>query len=89
MSHFYGTLKGTRGEATRCGTKTSGLVSHAASWNGAVRTSLYFNDTVQEDWCRVELVPWQANGEYRLLYHGPVGRYVPVDPGEAKTEGGE
>ena len=29
MSHFYGVLGGSRGEATRCGTKKSGLVTYA------------------------------------------------------------
>ena len=30
MSHFYLTGKGSRGETTRCGTKGSGVETHAA-----------------------------------------------------------
>lgn len=72
MAHFYGTLKGSRGEATRCGTKASGLVTYAASWMGAVRSEVFVRDS--EDWARVELVPWHGNGTSRFLYEGPVGR---------------
>lgn len=71
MAHFYGTLKGSRGEATRCGTKASGLVAYAASWHGAVRSEVFVKD--DEDWARIELVPWHGNGVSRLLYEGPVG----------------
>ena len=73
MAHFYGTLKGSRGEATRCGSKSSGLVAYAASWQGAIRSEVFVTDG-QGDWCRVELVPWHGNGVSRLLYEGPIGR---------------
>lgn len=70
MSHFYGVLKGSRGEATRCGTKVSGLRVTAASWEGAVRTELYERDG--RDYARISLVPWQGLGTVRVLYDGPV-----------------
>jgi hypothetical protein len=41
MAHFYGTLKGQAGEATRRGSKGSGLKVAAASWNGAVYVRLW------------------------------------------------
>ena len=44
MSHFYGKLKGSRGEATRCGTRSSGLKTTAASWDGAIHVYLTAND---------------------------------------------
>jgi len=71
MSHFYGVLNGSRGEATRCGTKKSGLAVTAASWSGAVSVRLYVNaDGV--DRARVSLVPWHGAGTSRVLYDGPV-----------------
>lgn len=75
MSQFYGTLNGNRGEATRCGTKKSGIVTHAASWKGAVRACVYWNEEEQEDWAIVTLTQWQGAGCYppRELYNGPVG----------------
>jgi len=48
MSHFYGTLQGNRGEATRCGTKKSGIETYAASWKGAIRCHTYINAKGQD-----------------------------------------
>lgn len=36
MAHFYGSVQGSRGEATRCGTKRSGMSSHVRGWNVGV-----------------------------------------------------
>lgn len=33
MSHFYGSMIGSRGEATRCGTPSSGIWAHVRGWN--------------------------------------------------------
>lgn len=33
MSRFYGSMRGGRGEATRCGTPASGLTGHIRGWN--------------------------------------------------------
>lgn len=33
MSHFYSTLKGNKGGATRCGSKSSGIVANAFGWD--------------------------------------------------------
>ena len=73
MAHFYGIINGSsKSSATRCGTRNSGLETVAASWNGAVRTTLYYDEETQTDMCRVELTQWQGQGTYRLLYSGPV-----------------
>src|SRR5262245_6418455 len=58
MSHFYGTLKGQAGEATRRGSRNSGLRVTAASWQGAVYTYLWHDDETGKDHYRVELGPW-------------------------------
>lgn len=41
MAHFYGSMQGARGEATRCGTKASGISAHIRGWNVGVRVSCY------------------------------------------------
>lgn len=41
MSHFYGDLSGSRGTATRCGSRHSGITSHPRGWNLGVSTSGY------------------------------------------------
>lgn len=71
MAHFYGTLKGSRGEATRTGTKQSGIATYAAGWGGAIRTVLYHVDG--KDMFRVEMVEWKGAGKYRVLAVGEVG----------------
>jgi hypothetical protein len=71
MAHFYGSVQGARGEATRLGHKSSGMRTVAASWSGSVTTELYHRDGV--DYARVRLLPWNNMGVERTLYDGPVG----------------
>lgn len=62
MSHFYGMLKGNRGLGTRCGSKLSGMTTHAAGWRGAVRVNVWHDEENDEDRFSVELVPWHSSG---------------------------
>lgn len=71
MAHYYGTLQGHRGEATRCGTRRSGLEVCAASWKGAVKVQLYDRDG--EDYAVIRLTRWHGVGVERTLYDGPIG----------------
>jgi hypothetical protein len=71
MSHFYGTVQGHRGEATRAGSKDSGIETYAASWHGAVHAALSQVD--EHDVAHVGIVPWQGRGERVTLYTGPMG----------------
>src|SRR5262245_41860559 len=41
MSHFYGNLQGSRGEATRCGTAWSGITSHVRGWHVGTEASAH------------------------------------------------
>jgi hypothetical protein len=70
MAHFYGSAQGHRGQASRLGSKASGLDVVAASWQGAVTTRLYERDGV--DMALVSLSRWHSQGTERILYHGPV-----------------
>jgi hypothetical protein len=72
MSHFYGTLQGNRGEATRSGSRDSGVSVRAASWQGCGFASVYFNEDKQEDWVRLGVEPWQGQGRSKVFYDGPV-----------------
>jgi len=67
MSHFYGTLQGNRGEATRSGNKSSGLQTHAAGWGGAISVNLYHDAETGIDMARIFLAPWQDSGGERTL----------------------
>jgi hypothetical protein len=73
MAHFYATIKGNRGLASRMGTKFGGMVSYTASWEGSVRVGLYHDEKTGQDLVRVELKPWRGEGTSRVLYEGPVG----------------
>ena len=86
MAHFYGTLQGSRGGTTRCGTRSSGLTTVCASWSGAVQCRAYqqhrapmmggrLEDGPLEDWIEVRMVPWHGNGVTRTIYNGPIGEY--------------
>ena len=70
MSHFYGTLQGSRGEATRCGTKNSGLGTYAAGWSGAVRTHVWHDTQIDRDRYEVWEAPWKGIGNSKLLAKG-------------------
>lgn len=72
MSHFYGTLQGQRGEATRCGSRSSGLVTNAASWNGAIQVELYV-DAQGRDCYRIHERTWRGAGKHKLIAEGVIG----------------
>ena len=80
MSHFYGTLKGNRGEGSRCGSKNSGMRTTCGSWQGGVCASAWYNEEKDEDFVRVSLIPWHGAGTSRVLYEGPIsGKEVKND----------
>ena len=72
MSHFYGTVQGNRGEASRGGSKDSGMTTYCASWSGAVRCEAYI-DEFGVDCVMVELTRWHGIGRCKVLYRGPIG----------------
>lgn len=45
MSEFYGRLRGSRGEATRCGTKSSGIKVTAETWHSIIRAEQHTSST--------------------------------------------
>ena len=49
MSVFYGTIRGERGPATRCGTANSGVQAAAQSWNGSVIVKLRYKHNDPSD----------------------------------------
>lgn len=73
MSHFYGSLKGGRGEVTRTGHKTSGIETYAATWNGAIRVVVYWSELDKCDKFRVERTTWQGKGDYTAIANGTFG----------------
>lgn len=80
MSHFYGTLNGQAGQATRSGSKSSGYRAVAASYQGAIQTWLWHDSKTGLDMAMVQFVPWQGAGGGpdsakiggTILYSGPI-----------------
>jgi hypothetical protein len=72
MAHFLAAIKGHRGEASRLGSKKSGLDATAASWQGAVDVRLWHDAKTGRDMARVSLIPWHGAGSNKPLYYGPV-----------------
>lgn len=72
MAHFYGRMEGARGAVTRCGAKTSGVHTTAASWDGCVDVQLYYDEHTRQDMASVWLKPWKGSGVSLRLYEGPV-----------------
>lgn len=70
MAHFFGSIQGNRGEATRLGSKDSGLEIVAASCQGSVRIRLFERDGI--DFATVALDQWHGSGQCLTLYSGPV-----------------
>ena len=74
MSHYYGTVEGSaRSIVTRCGTKNSGIHTIAASWEGAIETSIIWDIDrgVNNFW--VYETPWHNVGQHRMLLSGVIG----------------
>lgn len=59
MSHFYGSMQGNRGAATRQGSKNSGIEAHVRGWNVGVSVDCQ-HDTI--DRCRVYATGMYATG---------------------------
>jgi len=76
MSHFYGTVCGqARTDASRRGSKNGGLQTTAASWSGAVKVSLSYDEKAECNRYYVEQIQWQNGGGInQMIDEGVVGQ---------------
>jgi hypothetical protein len=72
MAQFMGIVRGQRGEASRLGSKSSGLSVTAASWKGAIVVRLYTNH-LGVDIFEVTQEEWKGHGTRRAIAEGVVG----------------
>lgn len=49
MSHFYASIQGNKGRATRCGSKSSGMLAHIRGWDIGVYVELKVNERGQDE----------------------------------------
>ena len=81
MSHFYSVIQGNRGQATRCGTKDSGVTATAASWTGAIRTDLWYSPEDDVNRYTVVMIAWHGVGCTRVMATGTVGEFKWMETG--------
>ena len=73
MAQFMGTVKGQRGEASRLGSKASGLDVTAASYKGCICVRLWHDQTTGQDRFRAYQDQWQGIGIQEELASGIIG----------------
>jgi len=73
MAHFRATVQGNCGEASRLGTKASGIDAYIASWQGAVAVRLSHDPATGTDFVSIMLTPHKDVGTVQTLYYGPIG----------------
>lgn len=81
LAHFYGTTQGNRGEATRCGSKSSGLVSSVNGWE--IGGTIEISHDKDNDRDEVEIYITSGSGNGSSLY---VGKFYKDQYGEITKE---
>lgn len=74
MAKFYGTVQGSRGQASRLGHES--ITTVAASWEGAVRVHL--TEEHGEIIATVSLIKWRGHGIDCPLWRGRVNVALPA-----------
>jgi hypothetical protein len=62
MAQYYADIQGNRGEATRMGTKNSGLSGHIRGWDVGARVTMRWNELKEEDEVSIELTGGSNGG---------------------------
>jgi hypothetical protein len=86
MAHFRSVIQGNRGEASRCGARSSGMWASIASWSGSVYVNIRYDKDKELDIVEVSLSPHHGHGVSKVLYVGPVGEFLPVVLGGENVE---
>ena len=63
MSHFYADIQGNRGQATRQGTKQSGISGHIRGWGVGAFVECYYDKDLGKDFVRVYLTSGSSNSK--------------------------
>lgn len=72
MSHFYGTVQGSRGQATRQGGKSSGIRTNTACWGGTIFTCLSYDEDADTDRVTIEVRGWPYGGYHAVIFNGTI-----------------
>lgn len=69
MSHFYATIEGNRGEATRCGTQSSGITTTCQSYEGSIIVTMRVENG--KNWFEIQVDEGSAT-HGRVILEGKV-----------------
>jgi len=72
MAHFYASIQGNRGEATRMGTKNSGIKGHIRGWCVGARVICSHDKKTGKDTVRV----WKTGGSHGALTSELIAEYT-------------
>jgi len=78
MSHFYGNIQGDRGEATRGGSKDSGIAGHIRGWRTGAKIECYHDDESGKDIVRVYKTGGSGGGNRELIAEWGTDYYKPI-----------
>ena len=53
MAQFYASIQGNRGEATRMGTKSSGIYGHIRGWDIGAEINMMYDEKTDSDICQI------------------------------------
>ena len=69
MAQFFGCVKGSRGEATRLGDRSSGIVTSTKSWQGQVNVRMWHDARSGKDYVSV-ILEEHGGGRSVVLFNG-------------------
>ena len=78
MAQFYAYMRGSRGPASRLGTRQSGITITTKSWEGEVNVSMWTDGREGRDYVRVTLGR-HGHGDSVTLYNGPCDGWQEYD----------
>ena len=67
MAHFYGKLQGNKGETTRLGSKSSGIIAIINGWDIGVTTKIEFSELLNTDIVYVYDTKGSNGGKHSLI----------------------
>jgi hypothetical protein len=73
MAHFYASIQGNRGGATRMGTKTLGMDAHIRGWNLGASVCLHYDKEKETDILVIEITGG-SNGRQSFMHLATVYR---------------
>lgn len=71
MTHFHAGVHGSRGPATRQGTKESGVSAHVLSGGARLGVGLHYNATADQDDAAIQISPGSVSGGGTHFIHLP------------------